>query len=106
MAGACPISHLEQDGFHDSDFDHLAANAVDFDPVTDFDAVLAHQCEPAEESDDEIFQRDGESGGHQADQGCDLVWWSEDDEYDEHESDELDADGGHDSHLMKAARIF
>ena len=63
-----------------SDFDDLAADAVDLDPVADANAVAPHQHEPAEEGDDEIFHRDRQAGAGQAEHRRRLCGHAEDDE--------------------------
>jgi hypothetical protein len=54
------ISGLQQRGAHQADLGHLAAHAVDLNPVADANAVLAHEDEPAEKREDEVLHGDGE----------------------------------------------
>ena len=70
-------------GVEHPELDDLAGHAVDFDEVADADAVLSHQHEPAEEADDEVLERDGQSGAGQPEERAEVVRWTEDDEQDE-----------------------
>src|SRR5215475_11132046 len=61
VARVGPVSGFEQHGVEHAEFDYFAGDAIDFDPVSEADSVLAHQHEPADEPDDEILERDGEA---------------------------------------------
>src|SRR6266511_5377249 len=71
------------------DLGHLAAHTLDLHPVTDADAVLAHQHEPAEEGDDEVLHRHGETGAGEAEDGGGLPRDPDDDEEDQQRAHHL-----------------
>ncbi len=56
-----------------AEFGDLAADPVDFHPVSQPNAVAAHEHEPAEEGDDEILEGDGQAGADDADHGAELA---------------------------------
>src|SRR5260370_38882929 len=53
MSRVGPASGLEQDGVQQADPDHLAADAVDFHPVSRVDSVASHEYQPSEKADDQ-----------------------------------------------------
>src|SRR4029077_13662294 len=77
MAGIGPIAHFKQHRLEDADLDHLAADAFNFHPIPDADAVRTDECEPTEERHDEILEGDGKSGGGESDDGRRLGGYSQ-----------------------------
>src|SRR5262249_2434744 len=97
MATVGPIAGFEHGSAEDSDFDDLTADAVDLDPVADANAVLAHEDEPSEEGEDESLKDDGETGGGETQNGCELAGCAEDYEKSKEHRNRLDyqcGDGG------------
>src|SRR5260370_10674618 len=88
VSGVAPIAGLHQHGMEHAEFGDFAADAVDFHPVAETNAVAAHQDQPAEERHDEILQRDREACAHDADHSAELSRQADDDQqYDDHGDD-------------------
>ena len=95
VTGIRPVTGLEQHRAQHPELHHLAAHAVDLDPVAEADAVLAHQHEPADEGDDEILERDREAGAREPHHGAELPRHPDDDQHDEHHAENLQRDPDH-----------
>src|SRR5256884_2908731 len=91
---ALPISvaGFEQYGAKHTELDHLTAHAVDLDPVADAHAVPAHQHEPADEGDDEVLERHGETCAGETEHGAQLPRYSDQHQEDDHHADDLQRD--------------
>src|SRR5580692_9412645 len=89
MAIGSPVSRLRQPGAEQTEVNHLAADTIDLYPIPNPDSVRSHQNEPTAEREDEILKDDGESRGRQAEDGWHLAWYSENDQQDEQEADQL-----------------
>jgi len=73
-----PVAGFEQHGVEHPKLHYFAGHAVDFDPVAEADAVLAHQHEPAEEAQDEVLERNGEARARKAEKSPELARRPED----------------------------
>src|ERR1700729_1694587 len=100
MARIGPVSGFKQGGADQADVDHLAAYPINFDPVSNANAILPHEHEPSEEGHDEVFENDGEAGSGQSDDGRHLPWRSENDNEDESKSGKLNRELEHHPHVM------
>src|SRR5579872_3850216 len=67
MSGVIPIAGFHEHCAQQRDLDDLSANPLNLNPVADADSVLAHQNEPTDEADDEIFQCDRETSTGESD---------------------------------------
>src|SRR5882762_368433 len=82
VSGIAPIAGLHQHGVEHAEFRDFAADAVDFHPVAEANAIATHQHQPPEKSHDEVLQRDREACAHDADHGAELSRYTDDDEQD------------------------
>src|SRR5580704_16550604 len=89
MPGVSPVAGFEQRRAEQADLHNFAADTIDLDPVADANAVASHQHEPADEADDEVFQRHREAGAGQPEHCRGLAWHAEYDEDNEQKSDRL-----------------
>src|SRR6267154_2074822 len=87
VARVAPVTGLEQYRVKHPKFGHLAADAVDLDPVSQANAVSAHQHQPAEEGHDEVLQRHRQSGAHDPDHGPELAGHADENEQDDDRGD-------------------
>ncbi len=78
VAGVGPVAGFEQDGVEHAELYDFAGDAVDFDPVAKANSIFAHQHEPTDEADDEIFQRNGEAGAGEAEERAEVGRRTED----------------------------
>src|SRR5260370_13807135 len=61
MASVGPIAGFQQDGVKHSQLDNFAADAVDFHPVAEANAIFPHEHQPANEGYDEILECVGQA---------------------------------------------
>src|SRR5260221_7835938 len=92
VARVAPVAGLQQYRMKHSEFGHLAADAVDLDPVSQANAVSAHQHQPAEEGHDEVLQRHRQPGAHDPDHGPELAGHADENEQDDDRGDHSQTD--------------
>src|SRR5260370_31135467 len=92
VSGIAPVAGLQQHGMEHAELHDLAADAVDFHPVAEANAVAAHQDQPAEERDAEVLERDREARAHDADHGAELRRHADHDHQDHYHGDASQAD--------------
>ena len=68
------ISGFEKRRVEQPDLGDFASNAIDLNPVSNADAVLAHERKPAEKRENVILQGNGDAGGGEAQDGRQLTW--------------------------------
>src|SRR5215472_9590206 len=78
MAGIGPIAGLEQNRVERPDLNDFPGHAVDFHPIAQANPVPAHEHEPADESDDEVLQRNGQTRSRQSKERSELARRPED----------------------------
>ena len=83
MTGVGPVARFEQHRVERADLYHLSGNSVDLYPVSQTNAVFAHQHKPADETDDEVFQCHGKAGAGKSEKCAELTWQAK-----HHESDQ------------------
>src|ERR1700722_10385269 len=89
-----PIARLQQYGMEHAELGHFTADAVDFHPVAETNAVAAHQHQPTEERDDEILQRDRKARAHDADHGAELRRYADENQQNDNHGDNSQCDAG------------
>ena len=106
MPGIGPVAHLQENRLEEADLDDLAADALNLHPIADAHAVAAHQEEPAEEREEEVFQRHGQTGGGQADDGRGLARRPEHDQENHQPRGEAHGQHAQEALLVHAAAIL
>src|ERR1700690_2067517 len=92
MPGVAPVAGLQKHRVEHAEFSDFTADAVDFHPVAQTDAVAAHQDQPAEKRDDEVLESHRQARADDADRGRELARHAHDDEQDDDHANDAQAD--------------
>src|ERR1700719_2454442 len=100
MAGVALIGGLQEYNVQHAEFRDLAADSVDFHPVTETNAVAPHQHKPSEESDDEVLESNRQAGADDTARRRKLTRHAHHDQQNDQDGDDAQA------HARDAAQRF